>query len=319
MKDFQKAYEYKVLFSIASDSILNERMTGQIAEMQTKFETEKKEVENLALRRKTEVQNLQLENESQKRRSQLFVSLSLFILTMLSFLLIYNRRKHKQKIIHTAELAEAEKIRFRDVFEAEEKERVRIAQDLHDGLGQLLSTARLNVAGFEDLFSENDKPDLDRSLKIIDEACNEVRSISHNLMPSALIRLGLIPAVKEVVDNINSAKTIKIEFNTNIETTLGNSIDITVYRIIQEILNNMIKHSKTNTIDLQIIKTETNLDITIKDNGIGFNVNELKDAKGIGWKNIFSRVSMLNGNIKIESKPQIGTAVFINLNVKNGK
>ncbi len=296
------------------DSLYNATSSGQIAEMQTKYETEKKEKENLELKQKTEVQKLQLENEDQKRKNQLAITLVILVLIAAVFLFIYNRKKLQQK----AELAEAEKLRFKDVIEAEEKERSRIARELHDGLGQLLSTARLNVAALEDSVIKEDKPDLDRALKIIDEACIEIRSISHNMMPSALIRLGLIPAINEVVVNINSTKGLKIDFSTNLDGSLGKSLDINVYRVIQEILNNMINHAKADLITMSVTTTATHLEINMKDNGIGFDKNKIKDSKGMGWKNIFSRISMLDGNIKLESEPQKGTVVYIKLKLKNG-
>ncbi|MEO6305699.1 MAG: sensor histidine kinase [Bacteroidia bacterium] len=296
------------------DSMYNATSSGQIAEMQTKYETEKKEKENLELKQKTEVQQLQLENENQQRKNQLAIALVIVILIAGTFLFIYNRKKQQQK----AELADAEKLRFKDVIEAEEKERSRIAQELHDGLGQLLSAARLNVASLEDSVIEEDKTNLDRALKILDDACVEIRSISHNMMPNALIRLGLIPAINEVVDNINSTKGLKIDFSSNFDESLGKSLDITVYRVIQEVLNNMIKHAKADHINMSITKTGGDLEISMKDNGIGFDTDKLKDSKGMGWKNIFSRVSMLDGNIKLESEPQKGTMVYIKLKLKNG-
>ena len=314
LNDYKQALHYRKLFSQISDSILNETKTEQIIEMQTKYETEKKEKENIELTKKTEIQQLQLENENQKRKNQLTLGLIIILFVIGISLVIYNRKKTAAK----TELAEAEKLRFKDVIEAEEKERSRIAQELHDGLGQLLSTARLNVAGLEDSVIKEDKPDLDRALKIIDDACIEVRNISHNMMPSALIRLGLIPAINELKNNINATKVLKIDFTNNVDASLGKSLDITVYRVIQEVLNNMIKHAKADHILLSINKNNSDLKIIIKDNGIGFDTNELKNSKGMGWKNIFSRVSMLDGNIKLESELKKGTIVYINLKLKNG-
>ncbi len=301
-------------YVILKDSMYNATSSGQIAEMQTLYETEKKEKENLELKQKTELQQLQLENENQQRKNQLAIALVIVILIAGTFLFIYNRKQQQQKV----ERAEAEKLRFKDVIEAEEKERSRIAQELHDGLGQLLSAARLNVASLEDSVIKEDKPGLDRALKILDDACVEIRSISHNMMPSALTRLGLIPAINEVVDNINATKGLKIDFSTNFDESLGKSLDITVYRVIQEVLNNMIKHAKADQIYMSITKTAGDLEISMKDNGIGFDTDKLKDSKGMGWKNIFSRVSMLDGNIKLESEPQKGTMVYIKLKLKNG-
>ncbi|MBI2281894.1 MAG: sensor histidine kinase [Bacteroidetes bacterium] len=318
-KNFSQALNHIKLWAEVEKEIINEASVSSMAEMQTKYETEKKEKENLALTKKTEVQQLMIENENQKRKNQLTLSITLIGLIIAIFLFVYYRRKQKQKTIHAIELAEADKLRFKEVIEAEEKERARIAQELHDGLGQLLSTARLNVASLEDVVTEVDKPDLERSLKIIDEACVEVRNISHNMMPSALIRLGLIPAITELVNNVNSAKGIKIDFESNVDSSLGQSLDITIYRVVQEILNNMIKHAKANHINISIKKNDDDLAISMTDNGVGFNTNELEESKGLGWKNIFSRVSMLDGSIKLESELQKGTMVFINLKLKNGK
>lgn len=312
------ALKYSTYYDQVKDSILNESSSRQIAEMQTKYETEKKEKENNELKRKTEVQQLQIKNEAEKRKNQMIIGLSAVAFLAASSLFLYNRRKLKQKAIYAAELAEEQKLRFKSVIEAEEKERSRIAQELHDGLGQMLSTARLNVAGLEDSIIPEDKEWLDKSLKIIDDACIEVRHISHNMMPSALIRLGLIPAIHELVNNINSSKQFKIDFNTNVKESLGSSLDITIYRIVQEVLNNMIKHSKADKINVGINKNDADLTINMKDNGIGFDTDKLKDSKGIGWKNIFSRVNMMDGTIKVESEPQKGTKVYINLKLKNG-
>jgi two-component system, NarL family, sensor kinase len=266
---------------------------------------------------KTQVQELIIKSEDQKRKNQLMLSFVFAGLLAATSFFVYNRRKLKQKALHQAEIAEQEKIRFKAIIEAEEKERGRIAQELHDGLGQMLSTARLNVAGLEDSVVEEDKQYLEKSLKIIDDACVEVRNISHNMMPNALMRLGLISAIRELVNNVNSSKTLKIDFSSNVKESLGKSLDITIYRIVQEVLNNMIKHAKADHINLDLNRNGKNLIINIKDNGIGFNTDELKESKGMGWKNIFSRVSMLNGTIELNSKPKEGTIVYINLTLKD--
>jgi len=230
---------------------------------------------------------------------------------------LVQRKNSRQATKHLQELAVIEKLRFKEVIEAEEKERSRIARELHDGLGQMLSTARLHIAGLEDAINAEDKASYDISLNTIDTACIEVRSISHNLMPNALIRLGLIPAIQELVHAINSAKGIKIDFESEIEGSLGISLDITIYRVVQEILNNMIKHAQASKIYLSIEKNVSELTILIHDNGIGFDTEQLKNTAGIGWKNIFSRISMINGNINLQSELQKGTRVYISLKLKD--
>jgi signal transduction histidine kinase/TPR repeat protein len=308
---------YAVLYDQVKDSLLNEANSRIVTEMQTQYETEKKEKENEELRRKSEVQALEIKNTEEKTKNQLILAMSLFLMAGASSAFLFNRRKLKQKAIHAAEMAEEEKKRFRAIIEAEERERSRIAQELHDGLGQMLSTARLNVAGLEDSIIEEDREWLEKSLKIIDDACIEVRHISHNMMPSALIRLGIMPAIYDLVDNVNASKSLKVNLNTNVIGSLGRSLDITIYRIIQEVLNNMIKHSKADQINLDINRENEMLRIGIKDNGVGFDVSMLKESKGMGWKNIFSRVSMMDGDIDVNSQPLQGTIVFIQLKLKN--
>jgi two-component system, NarL family, sensor kinase len=299
----KEAYALEVECNLLMRTIFAKDLAKEISEVEVKYKTAQ-------LRQEKELAVLKAKKEKQIYLLSIVGILILFA----SGIYIWNQRK---KTKHLSQLADADKIRFKEVIEAEEKERSRIAQELHDGLGQLLSTARLNVAGLEDSVSSRDKAGLDLSLKIIDEACVEVRNISHNMMPSALIRLGLIPAIDELVGNVNSAKSVKIIFTTNVETSLGKSLDITIYRIVQEILNNMIRHSEASNIKMNIEKNEDDLKIIMKDDGVGFNAEELKESKGIGWKNIFSRISMLNGDIKLESELQKGTMVFIHLRLGN--
>jgi two-component system, NarL family, sensor kinase len=318
-KQMEKALENLKLWAKTEEGIISETSVSQMAEMQTKYETEKKEKENLELKRRNEVQELVILNENQKRKNQLTIAASLVVLIGASSFLLYNRKKHQQKVAHAAKLAHAEKVRFREVIEAEEKERSRIAQELHDGLGQLLSTARLNVASLEEAVSKEDALDVERSLRIIDEACIEIRNISHNMMPSALSRLGLAPALTELVSNVNASDQLKINFTSHINFSLGRSLDITLYRIIQEIVNNMLKHSRASLINLKIEQEEHKLQVMLEDNGIGFDTKEIGRSKGIGWKNIFSRVAMLNGTIEIESEFQKGTKIIINLVIRDGQ
>jgi two-component system, NarL family, sensor kinase len=302
---YKEAYELSEERELVMRKGFAKDLEKEISALEVKYQTAQ-------LKQEKEFAELQ----SQKQKQISLLSIAGLLLITGGGIFIWGQRKKSK---HLTELANAEKIRFKDVIEAEEKERSRIAQELHDGLGQLLSTARLNVAVLEDSVPKEEKSNLDRSLKIIDDACVEVRNISHNMMPSALIRLGLIPAINELVTNVNSAKGINIDFASNVETSLGRSLDITIYRVVQEILNNMIRHARASHIIMKIEKSGDDLKISMQDDGAGFNTEELKNSKGIGWKNIFSRVSMLDGDIKLESEPEKGTMVFIHLKLKDPK
>ena len=157
---------------------------------------------------------------------------------------------------------------------------------------------------------------LQNSLTIIDEAVNEVRNISHNLMPTALMNYGIIEAIAGLLVKINDSKQIEVNFNKqNFNITLNKETEITLFRIIQEVINNMLKHSKAKIIDIVLSDEESILNLIIKDNGVGFNTSEIENSKGIGWQNIYSRVSMLNGKIFVSSHIGKGTEVFITINV----
>jgi two-component system, NarL family, sensor kinase len=321
---YERIGDHKTALSYASQHIqlqkelFNENVTAQLTEVQTKYETEKKEKENLELKTKNELQKFVISNEQEKRKTQLIISLAVIaLITGLAYFLYY-RRKLKHKAILANELAKQDKVRFRAIIEAEEKERSRIAQDLHDGLGQMLAASRMHVGALRNFVSETEKNFAAKALEILNDAYNEVRNISHNMMPNALMRLGLVAAIKELVGNINAAKVLRIDFNTNVEGSLGKSMDITIYRIVQEVLNNMMKHAQADHIVMEITKEKENLNISISDNGIGFDTSLINESKGLGWKGIYSRVSMLDGTIKLDSILKKGTIIYINLKLKEG-
>ncbi|PBQ32102.1 hypothetical protein CNR22_10075 [Sphingobacteriaceae bacterium] len=314
--NYKEARRYSVLYIANQRELYSENLIQQTAEIQTKYETEKKEKENLELKRKNQVQELLIKTETQKRRTQLIIAFSIVIFLLLLGYFIYYRRKKKEEAVLAAELAKQEKIRFRAIIEAEEKERSRIAQDLHDGIGQMLAASKMHVSALQSMVGEKEKQFAKKAMDILNDAYTEVRHISHNMMPDALMRLGLIPAIRDLVGNINAAKVLTIDFSTNVETSLGKSMDITIYRIVQEVLNNMIKHAQADHIIMEIEKNGANLNISISDNGVGFDTNLINESKGIGWKSIYSRVSMLDGTIKLDSILKEGTIVYINLKLK---
>jgi|GEM_PF-1145363 len=316
MGDYKNAQRYSVLYIAVQRELYTENLAQQTAEIQTKYETEKKEKENLELKRKNQVQQLIIKSETEKRKNQLIVSGGLIVFIILLGWLLYYRKKMKQEALLTSELAKQDKIRFRAIIDAEEKERSRIAQDLHDGLGQMLAASRMHVSALKTFVSDKEKEFAEKAIAILNDAYNEVRNISHNMMPNALMRLGLIPAIRELLGDINATKALTIDFSTNVESSLGKSMDITIYRIVQEVLNNMMKHAKADHIIMEINKTGDNLNISISDNGIGFDTNLINESKGLGWKGIYSRVSMLDGTIKLNSILKEGTIIYINLKLK---
>lgn len=233
-----------------------------------------------------------------------------FIILIFFVARFYTRRTLRLK---TKELQIKQSARMNAIIETEEKERKRIAGELHDGLGQLLSTARLNMAGVEEYPGMQNNLLLKNSLQLIDEACVEVRAISHNMMPAALIRRGLIDAVGRLIHKINDSEKLRITYDTEIEERFEENREIALYRIIQESLNNMVKHAKAKNILVKITRTAASLDVAIVDDGVGFDVSAIQDSGGLGWKNMYSRVEILNGTITIDSVQGKGTTIMISV------
>jgi two-component system NarL family sensor kinase len=307
MGDTKNSLLYHKLFSELKDSLLNTERTEQLAEMQTKYETEKKEQEIGQLTQDNKISALQL----QQRTTQIVLLIIAVVFILVVSLLLYNRNKIKQRETLNAELLRQEQLRNKAIIITQENERKRISEELHDGLGQMMSAVKLNVAALEENLKEKN-PQFHNAIQLIDDSCRELRNISHNMMPGILIKAGLVPAVKEFVDKINSSGTISIRVEAEeSKVRLGDTIEINFFRIIQELITNIIKYAKATQVQVTITMEENILSIMIEDNGKGFDKDILKTSSGNGWNNINSRLNLLHGKIEIDSHPGQGTVIFI--------
>ncbi len=308
--DHKRALLYHKLFSELNDTIYNETKTQQLAELNTKYQTEKKEQAIKELSSRTTIQQLQLK----QRNTLLLVVVFLFLAGGTIAYLAYNRRKLKEEAKLQAEINRQQAITTREVLNAEEKERKRIAADLHDGVGQLLSATLLNLNNFFTKLHINrqEEPQAERILSLVTESYDELRSISHQMMPNALLKSGLGSAIKELVSRIDQDK-IAVSFEaTGLNERLHEDIETVLYRVIQESVSNVIKHAHATRLNLQIIKDEEGVSVTIEDNGRGFDLKSLSSS-GIGLKNIYSRVQVHNGTVDFDSSPGKGTLVAIHI------
>lgn len=256
-----------------------------------------------------------LERDRATRKLQLIIFLSLILILTLSFIFALIVFRIRQKSDIEKIISAQQKLHFNASIEAQEIERKRIASDLHDSVGQMLSLIKLNVSELnESICTQNSENQelLERSLTIIDNACEEVRTISHNLMPGSLIRLGLISATKDVIRNINSTSEIKVNLNTQLNgVRFKEKVEIAFFRIFQELINNSIKHSHATNIDVELSYDNQVLKMSVKDNGVGFSKESAFSGKGIGWKNIKSRLSLINGDININSSNGLGSLISV--------
>ncbi|MES2590977.1 MAG: sensor histidine kinase [Bacteroidota bacterium] len=315
LNDFKKSLDFFEKYAVLNDKIYSEESAAQIAEMQTKYETEKKDLD--LAKKNLVINNHQLELTQQKSQRTILL-ISILGLTLL-FYLLYARYRFKQRYILNQEMLKQQELRSKAVIEAEENERTRIARELHDGLGQHLSAVKLNLSNLQsilDLTKVQEKTMMQNALSIVDESVKEVRTVSHNMMPNTLLKSGLEVAVREFIDRINSSGSLKIEFQVHqLSKHIDSTIEIILYRVLQEIVNNVMKHAEATVLNIQIIQHENELTLMAEDNGIGFDRTRLKN-EGIGLKNIQSRISYLNGTVEFDTQPGKGTTVSIEIPLK---
>src|SRR5690606_1262143 len=202
----------------------------------------------------------------------------------------------------------------REVLDAEERERRRIAGDLHDGVGQTLSAALLNLNYLHKSIAEGKAPDpqvMDTALGLVKGSYQEMRSISHQMMPNALLKAGLATSIKEFLDAIDG-KNIKVNlYVSGLADRLDQQLETVLYRAVQEAVNNVVKHAQATRLTIQLMKDEEGISVTIEDNGRGFDPSGVEFSEGIGLKNLRSRVGLLQGSVDVDAAPGRGTVVVI--------
>ncbi|MBB2146466.1 tetratricopeptide repeat protein [Pedobacter sp. LMG 31464] len=309
-KDFAQAYQAHKNYATIKDSIFNVAKSKQINELQTQYDTEKKEQKISILHKENTIQKLKL-----TQRDGIIITISLaFLLSSIIGYLLYNRYKLRQNSRLQNEVIAQQDLATKAVLTAEENERKRIAGELHDGLGQMFSAVKLNLSALADHFEfkdEHGKKMYGKTLNLVDESCKEVRVISHQMAPNVLLKAGLASAIRDFIDKID-VKKLKVNLSTfGLQDRLDQNIEIVLYRVIQEAVNNVIKHAKANSLDIQLTKDEEGINAMIEDNGKGFDITQLEKFEGIGLKNIRTRVIYLNGTVDFSSKPGQGTLIAI--------
>jgi len=217
--------------------------------------------------------------------------------------------------MHNKSILEKERgLRFKSILAAEQKERKRIAQDLHDSVGQSISVVKMQANALQ-IASKIEEEKHEKLLNQVDLVYDALRDISHDIMPNTLITLGLVPAVKELITEIGVNDKLKIQLKNNADfKKLNDNQSITIYRIIQEILSNIATYAKASLVQIDLLNEDGRTAVYIKDNGIGMDTTKIKSMNDVGWKNIYSLVALLMGKIDITSKENQGTKIAIRFN-----
>lgn len=304
-KIYDSAYKYAISYRHFRDSLVKEDHNRKVDELTAQYETAKKE---------QTIIKQQLEIDNQRYVIAGFVVFGILILLLgFSF---YRRNKLQEAAKLQATILHQQQLAAKGMVEAEEKERNRIAAELHDGIGQLMSAAKMNLStARSEVHFTNTESELsyDKALALVDESCKEIRNISHNIMPNALLKSGLNNAIRDFIDKIDS-RVLKVNLHAEgINERLDTDVETVLYRVIQECVNNVIRHAKASRLDISIIKDSDGMSITIEDNGVGFDTKKMAGFSGIGLKNIQNRIQYLKGTVEWDSATNRGTIVTIHI------
>ena len=292
-----KALHYHELYDALTDSVYTKEKEKAIQELTTRYETEKKD---------NQIKVLTLEAEAKQQWIISIIAIGVAVIILLTLILV--RRNLKLKADMSLALKNAQQERFRSVVESEEKERKRIARELHDGIGQLLSTTRLLLSDIEE-----SKPDAraTKAIEALDSSIQEVRTISHNMMPAKLTEQGLTATLREMATTVGSTGKLAVGFVSSWTAEPDEYLAIPIYRSVQEIVNNMLKYAKADRLEIALKESGDSLEVMVSDNGIGFNTDLINQSKGLGWANILSRIELVGGHVEVVSKQGMGTKVML--------
>ncbi len=305
INNYKNALTYLKKYQIAKDTLYSRSTQKKLEEFQVKYETKQKEEQIAALDKENILKATIIQQEQRQKKALWLIFTSVIILISLG-MWIWQRMKKKRL------LAKQENLRFKAVIEAEQKERKRIAQDLHDSLGQSISVIKIQASTLQPTLGDESKHKI--LIQQLDNAYDELRDVSHNIMPNTLIMLGLVPAVRELISEISVEYSPKIELKSDLESEkLNEDQVITLYRIIQEALSNILKHAEATLVNIRLETKNGMTSLYIQDNGKGMNILKINNNNGMGWKNIYSRVALLSGKINVTSRPNHGTSITIHL------
>ena len=311
MGDFRMALKNYRLYDSLSGFIYNLQKDALMAEMEMRYQNEKKEAQILKLER---------DNLVKSKQNNIYLFTGTGIIALISFAFLYFRQRAvKDRIIARQQILRLEEekkmLAAKALVEGQEEERKRIATEIHDGLGVLLSATRMQFSNITDVTPEA-RPLIEKAAKMLDQASSDARKISHNMMPGLLTKLGLYEAVGDLFDQLSSMENLQVhaDIGEGLERLPENK-EIMIYRIIQELVNNTLKHAGAKTIRLGMKMVEDNLEIAYSDDGKGFIFEDELKSKSIGLTSMLSRINFLKGDVEVAAEPGKGVAYTISIPV----
>lgn len=306
LHNLPEAFEWLKKYTFLRDSANNTRLKEEVNALEIKFKTAENQKKIAELNIANQKANLSAKNSH--LLNLLLGVVTLLVLSVFIFGFYYYRNQKKLA-------TQREEIRLSNaMLQGQETERHRVARDLHDGLGNVLAVVKFNLWQFA---KEKPAAELDEIINQVDHSVSELRRISHNMMPEMLLNIGLEAALKDLCESLNSDE-LEIDCQLiDIKNNIPQQTQVSIYRIIQELLTNVVKHAEAKSAFLQCTQHKNAFFITLEDDGKGFNNPQQTDKTGIGLNNIKSRIAYLNGKMEIGKRiNQFGTSINIELNVK---
>jgi signal transduction histidine kinase len=312
--DYARAYQFLEKRMLLTDSISSDETKKKIAMTEVRYRVAVKDREIKSLQEEKELHELQIKQKNILNYILIGSTISFLLISLLIYRNYQHRQKLQQQRINELE-TEKQLTATEAILRGEEQERSRLAKDLHDGLGGMLSGIKYALNNMKEnmIMAPADVQAFEHSIHMLDSSISEMRRVAHNLMPESLLKFGLNDALHDFCKEMSGNGMLKVAYHSFglKDKSIDRGLSVTTYRIVQELLNNIIKHAAATQAIVQISVSESQLTITVEDDGKGMAPDALKISPGIGWKNIRSRVDYHKGTLQMESTPGKGTSVFI--------
>lgn len=315
---YRKAFQTSLLHDTLRSNFMDEEKQRTIANLETSFRTKEKE-------QQITLQQLALEGQKVKLERNQVIIIGLIIVALLLIvivLLVRNRSAKNQDLIRKEGELKLRQAEINAVINSQEKERDRFARDLHDGFGQLISVLKLNLSQLNEVTNRDMEKRAEvfkNGESVINEMFAELRNVCFDLMPQTLVKRGLTSALKEFGARINQTGKVKCEvlvFDNN--ERLPSLGEISLFRISQEWVNNVLKYAEATNITIQVTREAEEVTLTVEDNGVGFNPIHFYEGKGNGWKNIQTRLNQISGQFDLDSREGVkSTMITVNVDVSS--
>lgn len=315
-----EAVKYYQQYIALNDSLNEAETSKRVNEIENRYQHKQQADSILVLQKNGELQKLALHKEESRN---VFVIIAAALILLVG-LLLYRTLRNKHRLLkqsdelHTRQILQLEQerqlIAAQSLMKGQEEERSRMARDLHDGVGGLLSGVKLSLSNMKGnvFLSEENARAVNTIISQLDSSITELRRVSHNMMPEALIKYGLKEALENYCEGIDRSGQLNIRLQTyGLEQRMEQDSEIVLYRIVQELLNNVIKHADAKQVLIQLVREADRFSLTVEDDGKGFDVQSSDYKIGAGLQNIQARAVYLNGGVDIRTVPGEGTSITI--------